>query len=271
MCYCTSKRWFRHTCDLINCSLILYWMRSRGSVWKYLLQLYIVICANYWLFWLGCLLLIVFCVWQWASFFACVLVPCVLNWCEEPVTVIYPWSPQDKSQSWYGGYTKSAWEPHIVLLYEWLQNFETKEPTRREWCKLLKKWEQQTHQQPQCELLPSDRCLFCEMTQITRKQHAENISQMYDKNSWGSCQRSNNNKKKEKKISTSFWKCKRLNAHYQATCQRDSLKPLKSKLPTRPYIFSTSFSMLSAESFKDTKITTLRKNYETGTFHASSL
>jgi len=50
-----------------------------------------------------------------------------------------------------------------------------------------------------------------------------------------------------------------------------TLKPLKSKLPTRPYIFSTSFSMLCAESFRDKEITTLRKNYETGTFHASSL
>ena len=48
-------------------------------------------------------------------------------------------------------------------------------------------------------------------------------------------------------------------------------KPLKSKLPTRPYIFSTSFSMLCAESFRDKEITTLRKNYKTGTFHASSL
>ena len=50
-----------------------------------------------------------------------------------------------------------------------------------------------------------------------------------------------------------------------------TLKTLKSKLPTRPYIFSTSFSMLCAESFRDKEITTLRKNYETGTFHASSL
>ena len=48
-------------------------------------------------------------------------------------------------------------------------------------------------------------------------------------------------------------------------------KPLKSKLPTRPYIFSTSFSMLCAETFRDKAITTLRKKYETGTFHASSL
>ena len=42
--------------------------------------------------------------------------------------------------------------------------------------------EQQIRQQPQCELLPSDRCLFCEKTRITRK-HVENVSQMYDKNS----------------------------------------------------------------------------------------
>ena len=40
-------------------------------------------------------------------------------------------------------------------------------------------------------------------------------------------------------------------------------KPLKSKLPTRPYIFSTSFSILCTASFRDKEITTLRKNYET--------
>ena len=41
-----------------------------------------------------------------------------------------------------------------------------------------------------------------------------------------------------------------------------TLKPLKSKLPTRPYIFRTSFIMLWAESFRDKEITTLRKNYK---------
>ena len=53
----------------------------------------------------------------------------------------------------------------------------------------------------------------------------------------------------------------------------ETLKPLKSKLPTRRYknIFSTSFSMLWAESFRDKEITTLMKKYETGTFHASYL
>ena len=53
-----------------------------------------------------------------------------------------------------------------------------------------------------------------------------------------------------------------------------TLKPLQSKLPARAYkknVFSTSFSMLWEESFRDKAITTLRKNYETGTFHASSL
>ena len=39
-----------------------------------------------------------------------------------------------------------------------------------------------------------------------------------------------------------------------------TLNPSKSKLPTRPYVFSTSFSMLCAESFRDKEITTLRKN-----------
>ena len=63
-------------------------------------------------------------------------------------------------------------------------------------------------------------------------------------------------------------------AHYHASCRRDytqeddrrqetirkTLKPLKSKLPTRPYVFSTSFSILCADSFRDKEITTLRKN-----------
>ena len=37
--------------------------------------------------------------------------------------------------------TESAWEFHMVLqeLYERLQNFWTKEPIRKGWCKLLKK------------------------------------------------------------------------------------------------------------------------------------
>ena len=50
-----------------------------------------------------------------------------------------------------------------------------------------------------------------------------------------------------------------------------TLKPLESKLPTRLYIFSTLFSVLWAELFRDKEITSLRNSYKTGTFHASSL
>ena len=60
-------------------------------------------------------------------------------------------------QSWYGGwniwvYTESAWESHIVLLYEWLQNyFKTKEPVAEgSDVRSPKKREQQIRQQPQC-------------------------------------------------------------------------------------------------------------------------
>ena len=42
-----------------------------------------------------------------------------------------------------------------------------------------------------------------------------------------------------------------------------TLKPLKSKLPTRLHIFSISFSMLRAASFRDERMTTLREKYET--------
>ena len=101
-------------------------------------------------------------------------------------------------QSWYGGwniwvYTESARESHIVLLYEWLQNyFKTKEPIGREWCKILQK--ARTANPSATTMLPSDRCLWKDLN--TRKQHVQNSSQMYVKNSWGI-------------------------AHYHATCRRD--------------------------------------------------
>ena len=49
-----------------------------------------------------------------------------------------------------------------------------------------------------------------------------------------------------------------------------TLKPLKSKLPTRPYKHYFQY-IVWAELFRDKEITTLRNIYETGTFHASSL
>ena len=105
-------------------------------------------------------------------------------------------------QSWNGGwniwvYTKSAWESHIVLLYEWLQNyFKTKEPVRREWCTILQKARTAN---PSATTMPAVAqwqmsCLWKDLN--TRKQHVENISQMCVKNSWGE-------------------------AHYHATCRRD--------------------------------------------------
>ena len=73
-------------------------------------------------------------------------------------------------------------------------------------------------------------------------------------------------------------------AHYHATCRRDYTreddrhqetikdpKTIEEQASNQTIIFSTSFSMLWAESFRDKEITTLRKNYETGTFHASFL
>ncbi len=105
-------------------------------------------------------------------------------------------------QSWYGGwniwvYTESAWESHIVLLYEWLQNyFKTKEPVGREWCKILQK--ARTANPSATTMLAVAQwqmsCLWKDLN--TRKQHVENISQMCVKNSWGE-------------------------AHYHATCRRD--------------------------------------------------
>ena len=108
-------------------------------------------------------------------------------------------------QSWYDGwniwvYTESAWEPHIVLLYEWLQNyFKTKEPIGREWCKILQK--ARTANPSATTMLAVAQwqmsCLWKDLN--TRKQHAKNISQMYVKNSWGK-------------------------AHYHATCRRDYIR-----------------------------------------------
>ena len=56
-----------------------------------------------------------------SQLFACVLVPCVSNWCEETVTVICPEVTicNGPVLIWwmkYMIYTESAWEPHIVLL-----------------------------------------------------------------------------------------------------------------------------------------------------------
>ena len=53
-----------------------------------------------------------------SQLFACVLVPCVSNWCEETVTVIYPEvimcnGPVLIRWMKYVIYTESAWELHF--------------------------------------------------------------------------------------------------------------------------------------------------------------
>ena len=219
-----------------------------------------------------------FCVEQWAS----VLLVFLFLAFRTGVKKVWLWFvlrwPCAMVQSWYGGwhiwvYTESACKSHVVLLYEWLQNFETKEPIRREWCKLLKKartaYPSATTMLAVAQLKMS---FLCEKTRITWKQHVEN-SQMYDKNS------------------TSFWRCKILTwlpeKHITISPVREitlermtdtrkpskTLKPLKNKLPTN-HIFSVHRSVCYGQIlpiFRDKEITSLRKKYETGTFHASSL
>ena len=128
-------------------------------------------------------------------------------------------------QSWYGGwniwvYTESAWESHIVLLYEWLQNyFKTKEPVGREWCKILQK----ARTAKPSALLPSDRCLVCEKTWIQENNMLKTLVKCVSKTA-------------EEKLIT-------MPPVGEITLERmtdtrkppKTLKPLKSKLPTRPY------------------------------------
>ena len=72
-------------------------------------------------------------------------------------------------------------ESHTVLLMNDCRILKQKNPLEETDVKSSKKREYQTRQQPQW--LPSERCLFLLKDSNTRKQHVENISQMYDKNS----------------------------------------------------------------------------------------
>ena len=130
-------------------------------------------------------------------------------------------------QSWYGGwniwvYTESAWESHIVLLYEWLQNyFKTKEPIGRERCKILQK--ARTANPSATTMLLSDRCIVCEKTWIQENNMFKTVVKCMSKTA-------------EEKLIT-------MPPVGEITLERitdtrkpsKTLKPLKSKLPTRPY------------------------------------
>ena len=266
-------------------------MRYRESVWKYLLQLQIVICANYWLFWLGCLQLIVVCLEQSASF---LLVFWFLAF-RTGVKKLWLWFvlrwPCARVQSWYGGW--NIWYiPNLHGNYTlWMTadfwgKTNKQKNIRREWCKLLKKARTAS---------PSATTMLAvaqwQMSFLWKdSNHRETTCWKHQSNVWQKQLKILSKKQpKENKISTSFWRCKILTWLFEKhitmppvgeiTLERmtdtrkpsRTLKPLKSKLPTRPYISSTSFSMVWPESFRNKEITTLMKNYETGTFHASSL
>ena len=111
----------------------------------------------------------------------------------------------------------------------------------------------------QIRLLPSDRCLVCEKTWIQENNMLKTLVKCVSKTA------------EEKLITMPPVGEITLERMIDTRKPSKTLKPLKSKLPTNHIniIFSTSFSMLWAESFKE--ITTLRKNNETWTFHTSSL
>ena len=182
-------------------------------------------------------------------------------------------------------HTKSAWELHIVLQerYERLQNFETAH--QKGVSKLLKK--ARTANPLATRLLAVTQWhVFLWKGSNHKETTCWKLSKMCDKNSWGLCQRSSHKKIRSAhpfegaRYDLAAWE-----AHYHVTCWRDytlkrmtdtrtpskTLKPLKSKLPTRPHIFSTSNNMLQAAAFRDERMATLRQKYETGTFHMSSL
>ena len=137
-----------------------------------------------------------------------------------------------------------------MLLYEWLQNyFETKEPIGREWCKILKKARTANLSATTMPAVAQWQmsCLWKDLN--TRKQHVENIVKCMAKTAEDSAKEATKNNK----ISTSFWRCKILSwlleKHItmppvgEITLERmtdtrkpsKTLKPLKSKLPTRTY------------------------------------
>ena len=73
------------------------------------------------------------------------------------------------------------------------QNFETMEPIRREWCKLLKK-ARTANPSATTMLAVAQWQMSFFVKRLKSQGNVENVSQMIDKNSWGFCQRSNQKK-----------------------------------------------------------------------------
>ena len=121
------------------------------------------------------------------------------------------WSCPDMVDNIYDIYRICMGTTHCATLGTSAE-FWKKGTHQKEWCKLLKKARTvKIRQQPQYS--PVTYVFFCEKTRITRKQHFENISQMYDTNSW-LCQRSSHQKTKSTHVSAR-------EARYHATCRRD--------------------------------------------------
>ena len=130
-------------------------------------------------------------------------------------------------QSWYGGwniwlYFESAWESHIVLLYEWLQNyFETKEPIGREWCKILQKARTANPSASTMLAVAQWQMSFLWKELNTRKQHVKTVKYMA-KTAEDSAKEATKRKQDEHillKVQDTDLAARE--AHYHATCRRD--------------------------------------------------
>ena len=131
-------------------------------------------------------------------------------------------------QSWYGGwniwvYIESAWESHIVLLYEWLQTyFETKEPIGREWCKILQKATTANPSATTVLAVAQWQMSFLWKDLNTRKQHVETLVKCMTKTAEDSAKEATKRKQDQHivlKVQDTDLAARE--AHYHATCRRD--------------------------------------------------
>ena len=95
MCCCASRQWIRHSCDLINCALVLYWIHLRESAWRYFVGCKWVNFNYFDVLIVDCFGLVVFAIdwvaWRTVSqLFTCVSVTSVSVWYKETVNVIRP-------------------------------------------------------------------------------------------------------------------------------------------------------------------------------------
>ena len=130
-------------------------------------------------------------------------------------------------QSWNGGwniwvYIESAWKSHIVLLYEWLQNYlKQKNPSEGSDVSSSKKWEQQICQQPQ-PLAQWQVSFFVKRL----KSQGNNMLKKWVKCLTKTAEDSVKEATKRKQYQHILFKVQNTDlaardAHYHATCRRD--------------------------------------------------